>query len=337
MKKFIRFVVILLTVVIAAVVILGLYEPQDKTITRTTFIKAPKEAVFEQIVKYKNWPNWSPWYKMDSGKLTMTYYGTDGQPGSGYAWEGDKTGAGDMRDSAINGTHMMYKLTFTKPREGTAWGNLNADDSAGGTKVTWTCNMHFPFPINAMCIFMDMDKLLGGDFESGLKNMKAYLEAHSSVTASEPTISEVDYPGHLYEGMRKVLSMANPADMNKFFAESYAVLGKDISGKINGPSAGIYFTWDTVKKESDMAAVFPVSDTTMQVKGAVFVALPASKAVMAVMKGGYGKEMDTHIAIAKYMSAKGEAHGLVLEEYITGPATEPDSNKWVTNIYYMLK
>ena len=335
MKKFLRFVVILLVVVIAAVLILGLVEPRDITVMRTVMIKAPKEVVFEQIVKYKNWTNWSPWEKMDSGKMKMTYYGTDGQPGSGYTWEGVKTGAGDMKDSAVSGTQMTYVLTFTKPREGTAWGYLKADDSAGMTKATWTCSMHFPYPMNAMCLFMNMDKMLGGDFEAGLNNMKAYVESHATASSGgDMEVKEVDYPGHIFEGVRKVISMV---DMSKFFMESYTMLGKELDGKIMGPGTGIYFTWDTVKKESDMAAVFPVSDTTKVVKGASVINVPAAKAVMTVLKGGYGKEMEAHTAISKYLTAKGMAHGIVIEEYIAGPGQEPDSNKWVTNIYYLIK
>ena len=113
MKKALRFVLVLLLIVVAAVIILGIIEPTDVQVARNTMIKAPKEAVFEQILYFKNWSNWSPWYKMDSGKMKMTFYGTDGQPGSGYKWEGDKTGAGDMKDSAVNGTQMDYALTFT--------------------------------------------------------------------------------------------------------------------------------------------------------------------------------------------------------------------------------
>ena len=58
---------------------------------------------------------------------------------------------------------------------------------------------------------------------------------------------------------------------------------------------------------------------------------------MAVLRGGYGKEMEVHGAIVKYMAAKGQQHGPVIEEYISGRLDEPDSNKWITNIYYLIK
>ena len=336
MKKFIRFVVILLLIVAAAVVILGIYEPKEKTIVRTTLIKAPKEVVFAQIVNFKNWPNWCPWYIMDSGKMKMTFYGTDGQPGSGYKWEGVKTGAGDMKDSAVNGTSMTYALTFYKPSENTAWGYLKAEDTAGMTKVTWTMSIHFPFPFNAMCVFMNMDKILGGDFEDGLRYMKTYVESHTdgSGSATGMDVEEVEYPAHTFEGAHSIVRMS---DMMKYFDSTVKIMKASATDKINGPSSGLYYTWDTLKKETDMAAVFPVSDTTKAVKGMAFIHIAAAKAVMVALKGGYGREMEAHEALKKYMAAKGMALNMVIEDYRVGPHEEADSNKWVTNIYCLIK
>src|SRR4051812_21427355 len=118
MKKFLRFLVILVAVVAAAVLILALVEPTDVTVMRTTMIKAPKDVVFDQMVHFKNWTNWSPWYEMEP-TMKMTYFGTDGQPGSGYHWVGgSKTGEGEMTNKGVTGTQMDYEMVFKKPREG---------------------------------------------------------------------------------------------------------------------------------------------------------------------------------------------------------------------------
>ena len=333
MQKFVRFVIGLLLVVGIAFFVLAFIEPNDITVVRTTMIKAPKEAVFEQMRYFKNWVNWSPWQKMDTG-MKLTYYGTDGQPGSGYTWHGgSKTGAGDMYDSAINGTQMTYRLTFTEPHKGLANGFLSATDSSGMTKATWSCSMHFGFPWNAMCVFMNMDKLLGGDFEAGLNYMKTYVESHTTAS-TDVDVKEVDFAAHTYQGVRSTIGWG---DMMKFNTDNYKLLQQELGSKIKGPQTGIYFTWDTTNKNSDMAVVFPVADTTAVVKGTTFITAGPAKAVMATLKGGYGAEMKYHDAIAKYMQAKGMARSYVVEEYVPGPQTEPDSNKWVTNIYYLVK
>src|SRR4051812_4966582 len=130
MKKFLRFLIIFLVIGLTIMFSLALYEPQDTLVTRSTVIKAPKEAVFEQMVKFKNWTNWSPWYLMDSS-MKITYTGTDGLPGSGYQWKGDenKTGAGEMKNVSMEGTAMNLAITFTSPREGTATSVLKAKDT----------------------------------------------------------------------------------------------------------------------------------------------------------------------------------------------------------------
>jgi hypothetical protein len=334
MKKLARYTLILLLLIVVTVLILAVVEPTSIPVTRTIIIKAPKDVVFDQIVKFKNWPNWNPWQRYDSAMKT-TYQGTDGQPGSGFSWEGnDKVGTGEMKDSAVNGTQMVFVMNMLKPMKNSAAGYLKTEDTAGMTRVTWEMTAHMPFPMNAMDAFMNMDKLLGADFEAGLSNMKQYIESHSAASTGDIEVKEADYPAHIFEGMR---GMVNWADMTKFFANSYSLLGKDIGTKINGPGTGLFFVWDTVNKRADMAAVFPVSDTTMPVKGATFMYAGPAKAVMAVQKGGYSTSMKYHNAIMSYMAARGQQYSIVIEEYAVTSHDEPDSNKWVTNIYYLEK
>lgn len=334
MKKFIRFLVIFLVLVIVIMLALALYEPQDVLVTRSVLIKAPKEAVFEQMVKFRNWTNWSPWYLMDTS-MKLTYSGTDGLPGSSYQWKGqeNKTGAGEMKNTGVEGASMNFDVHFTAPLEGKATGTLSAKDTAGMTKATWSFSMHVAFPFNAMDAFLNMDKMNGGDFETGLATMKKYVESHTT-PAVVIDVKEVDFPAHIYEGIRQTVAMS---DMMKFFADTYGALGKELGSKIAGPAAGIYYTWDTTSKNSDMAAVFPVTDTTKPATGAVILHAGPAKAFMAVQKGGYSNAMIYHGALTKRLAEKGLKQSMVIEEYIAGPGNQPDSNKWVTNIYYLVQ
>jgi hypothetical protein len=71
-------------------------------------------------------------------------------------------------------------------------------------------------------------------------------------------------------------------------------------------------------------------------ESAIFHAGPG-KAAMAVHKGGYSSLPATHMAIGKYVGMHGKVPALTLEEYQVGIATEPDSTKWITNIYYLMQ
>lgn len=339
MRKFIIFMSVVLAIFIVAVLVLAFIEPTDATVSRSIVIKAPKEAVFEQMVSFRNHVHWSPWYKMDSGNMKFSYFGTDGQPGSGYHWVGsDKTGEGEMKCTAINGTEMLFDMHVIKPYEADAHLSLKAIDTAGMTKAVMSITMHTPFPWNAMCAFMDQDKVLGGDFELGLRYMKEDVEGRVAAPAAPATngveVKEVDYPAHVFEGFRQVVGWG---DISKFYMDSYVSLDKEVIGKKSGAAVGIYYTWDTAKMNTDMVAAFPVSDTLLPLKNGVFVRVEGSKSVMGVLKGGYGREMEVHNAITQYITAHGLTKQLVIEEYVSGPREEPDSNKWVTNVYYLVK
>jgi len=330
MKKFLRFAVILLVIVAAAILILGAIEPTEVTVSRSTIIKGSKEAVFGQISHFHNWPNWSPWYRLDT-TAKMTYYGAEGAVGSGYHWAGnDKVGEGDMKSTAINGTQMDFELKVIKPFESLATGTFKADDTAGMTRVTWSFKSKKKYPMNAMLVFMNMDKMLGKDFENGLNNMKMYVESHAEAPTGT-AVQEVDFPAHTYAGIRKMVAWT---DISKACGEAYGMLGKNLGPKITGPAAAIYYTWDTVKKNTDMAMVFPVADTT-GIKDANIMHLPAAKACMAVHHGSYNNMEKTHESIRNYMAANHKNMTTCVEEMIVSPPAEKDSTKWVTNIYYL--
>jgi len=334
MRKFLRFMLIVIAIIAAVIVILGIYEPTDFTIQRSTLIKAPKAVVFEQIVKFKNWTNWSPWYKLDS-TMKMTYTGVDGAPGSAYHWVGNekKTGEGEMIDSTVNGTEMHYVLNFTKPYKSTATGFLKAEDTANNmTKATWSFSMHMSFPWNAMMVFGNMDKMLGGDFEKGLGNMKTYLE--SAPTSPFAQIGEIQYPAQTVEGIRGTVSWN---DMRKFFSDNSGKLGKDIGEGITGNGLGVFYKWDTVNKNTDVMVAFPVTDGAAPVKGATIMQLPASKAYTIKHTGGYASIMSDHKALGDYLASKNEKMNVVVEEYVVGQDKEKDSTKWITNIYYLVQ
>jgi hypothetical protein len=177
--KFFRFCFILMLVVFAAILVEGLIQPKDITVSRSTFIQAPKELVFKQMVHFKNWPNWSPWTRLDTS-MKSTFSDNDSQAGSTYKWVGDlaKTGEVEIKNTSVEGSKMVFSFELLKPSHMVTSGSLIATDSAGGTKATFSFTNHFDYPWNAMTLFENIDNILSKDFEAGLKNMKSYIETH---------------------------------------------------------------------------------------------------------------------------------------------------------------
>lgn len=339
MKKFLKFLLILIVVVVGGLLIAGLIMPTTVFVSRTTLIKGSKEAVFEQMVKFTNWEAWSPWLALDTNAV-LTYEGTDGTVGSSYTWDSQNgdVGKGKTTNTGIDGTAMNFHIDFMRPFENVADGTISAADSAGMVRANWRLNIRCPFPFNALQLFpfLSMEKMVGKAFEQGLAKMKVIVESNPTPTVETPRveITEADYPAHVFAGIRKTVGWS---DIGPFFGESMGILGKNVGEKINGAAVGLYYTWDTVNKQTDMVAAFPVSDTIKGLKGVSFIRQEASKALMAVHKGPYTNMKDTHMALGKEVAARGKMQVLVVEEYITGMHEQPDSTQWVTNIYYLVK
>lgn len=333
MRSFLRFLLGLIILIILAIIILGIVEPKDVIVQRSVNINAPQNVVFDQIVKFKNWPHWSPWYQMEPS-VQLTYSGNDGEVGSSYHWVGKKTGEGTMENAGVkNNNELDYVLHFIKPFKSTATGFLKAVDTAGQTKATWSFTTHYTFPFNASLAFINMDKMLGSDFEKGLANLKKYCEGAAATSGGTATIQEVQFPGHIYAGIRQNNVSWN--DMNKFFSDAYGQLGNKLGSYINGPAAGLFYKWDTANHTGDIAAAFPIADSSKKINSVTYINVPASKAYMIPYKGGYNGIGSAHNALGQRLMSENKKMSLVIEEYVNGPYQDKDSTKWLTNVYYL--
>ncbi len=336
MKKVVVFILVLIIILGAGILIAGMVLPNKVTVTRSILVGASKEEVFEQIVLFKNWPRWSPFHAIDT-TMKITYDGVDGMNGSFYTWDSknNDAGMGTMYNRGVSGTTMDYHIDFERPMKGTADGKIIVKDTLGQVKVTWLLTTVCSFPFNALQLFpfMNMEKMLGGSFEEGLAKLKGITKTHH-IEEPKIAIKEISFPAHIYEGMRKTVGWN---DIGRFFADTYPELGKGMSDKISGPGVGIFYTWDTVAKSSDLAAAFPVTDSTSKMLGCNFFFVDSARAFMAVQMGGYSASMKYHNALAREVAAKGKTSTFVIEEYITGPHDTPDSSKWITKIYYLTK
>lgn len=331
MKKFITFLGISLVVLIVLLLIAGTVQPKDLSIERSIEIKSPQNVVFNQIKFFKNWPNWSPWFAKEP-TLKMLYLGADGQLGSSYQWKGDEMGEGEMSNVGISNNKLDYNLHFITPWEGKADGSLITEDLGNGsTKVTWKMINHGTFPLNSLNYFME--KIIGKDFEDGLALLKKYAEANKVIPMSVNDIEEKEFPATNFASMRKKIPFS---EMQAFSTEAFGKLAAVTQNTIVGTASTIYYDWDDKNQMTDMAPAFPVS-AAATTPGIIMVNIPVSRSCQIAYKGGYAGLGQAHEIMGQYIAQKGIQLSYVIEQYQAGPANEPDSNKWVTNIVYVLK
>ena len=176
-----------LAVVIVLLVIVIATRPSAFRVTRSAVIAAPPERPFELVNDFRAWPKWSPWEKKDP-QMKRTLGGPPGGVGAIYAWAGDKNvGEGRMTiDRSERPSLVGINLEFIKPFAGVCPTAFTFDPAPGGTKVTWTMEGKYNFISKAMSLVINMDKMIGNDFEAGLAAMKAEAEAASAGAERAP-------------------------------------------------------------------------------------------------------------------------------------------------------
>lgn len=338
MKKVLRFIGILLLIIIAGVLILGLIAPKETASERSMLVNAPQNIVADYMFHYKNFNDWSPWAKLDTA-MTTEIIGEDNAVGTKYQWKGnDKVGVGELTTKDLKDNEMYYTMVFKEPWESTAEGYWKLQDAGNGqTKVLWGFSSPASFPMNGIMMLMGMKKMLEDDFDKGLATLKEKTEAiaKDGGNATSFKIEELQFPGHTYATIRKVLTL-DEAKMFEFFTNSYDQLGKAAGKRINGPASNLVYKWDEANNQTDMAAAFPVSGTE-DVKGATMATVPSGKSYMIVYTGGYKGIYAAHEQLSKKMMDSKKDIGIVIEEYIKGPGDEKDSTKWITNVIYVQK
>lgn len=174
-----------IVVIIGAFAIFVALKPGDYSITRSALINAPASKVFDQVNDFHNWETWSPWAKLDPAARN-SFEGSASGTGAGFAWSGnDKVGEGRM---TITQSHpndlVLINLEFIKPFASTCNTEFTFKPQGGQTLVTWTMSGKNGFVAKAFCLFMNMDKSVGGDFERGLSQMKAVVEKQRTQTST---------------------------------------------------------------------------------------------------------------------------------------------------------
>jgi uncharacterized protein YndB with AHSA1/START domain len=177
MFEIIVIIAVVLAIAIAIVLILAMTKPDRFRVERAAAIKAPPEKIFALIDDFHQWRSWSPWEDRDPA-MKRTYEGTERGKGAVYAWDGNKNvGAGRMEIlTATAPSTIVIKLDFIRPFEGHNTAEFTMLPQGGATNVTWA--MHGPAPLmhKVMQVFMNMDRMIGKDFETGLANLKAAAE-----------------------------------------------------------------------------------------------------------------------------------------------------------------
>jgi len=166
-------IILLILVVFVAILVYAWTRPDTFSVQRSLTIAAPAEKLFAFINDFNRWPDWSPYEHRDPN-MKRTIGGASNGKGATYAWEGNKNvGKGRMEILDTQPPSLItIKLDFEQPFEAHNVAELTLQPVAGGTNVTWAMRGPASFMTKLIGSFMNMDKMVGKDFEAGLAKLK---------------------------------------------------------------------------------------------------------------------------------------------------------------------
>jgi uncharacterized protein YndB with AHSA1/START domain len=170
-------IAIAIVVLIAGVLVFAATKPDTLRVQRSTTIKAPPAKIFPLINDFRLWGSWSPYEKKDPA-MKRTFSGAATGKGAIYEWQGNKdVGQGRMEiaDTAPP-SKVALKLNFVTPFEAHNTVEFRLEPKGESTLVTWDMQGPAPFVSKVMQVFIDMDNMVGKDFEVGLANLKMIAE-----------------------------------------------------------------------------------------------------------------------------------------------------------------
>ena len=177
MFEIIAGIVVVLVLAIAVVLILAAAKPSTFSVQRAILVKAPAEKIFPFINDFHQWGSWSPYEHRDPA-MKRSYSGAASGNGAVYAWDGNKNvGSGRMEilDASVP-AKIVIKLDFFTPFEGHNTAEFTMLPQGDATSLTWLMHGPAPFMAKIMHVFMNVDRLVGKDFEIGLANLKRLTE-----------------------------------------------------------------------------------------------------------------------------------------------------------------
>lgn len=176
MLKIIGLIALALAVGIGGVLAYAATKPDVFRVERKVSVKAPPDKIHALINDFSHWGAWSPYEKKDPA-MKRTFSGPNSGTGAAYAWDGDSNiGAGRMEILESAPERIVIKLDFARPFEAHNMAEFTMEPKGDTTNVTWAMYGPNLYIGKVMQIFLNMDKMVGDDFEAGLGDLKKSAE-----------------------------------------------------------------------------------------------------------------------------------------------------------------
>lgn len=175
-------IALILALAVAALLLYAATRPGTFAVQRSAVIQAPPDKLFPLINDLRQFNTWNPYAQKDPA-MRIAYRGPASGPGAAFDFSGNKeAGKGSIELTGGQApTRVGMRLHMIEPFEGRneiAFTLVPQGSQGEATQVTWAMHGPSPYISKLIGIFIDMDHMIGRDFEAGLARLKAVAEAH---------------------------------------------------------------------------------------------------------------------------------------------------------------
>jgi effector-binding domain-containing protein len=336
--KIIKYIFLLLLLALVGISVYIATQSGDYTIKRSTFIKVPKEVVFNYVNDYRNWDQW---LDLDAAPADIKYSFPDNTVGQGsfFSWsEGDSKGKFTSLFVKENDS-ITQKITIDGISSNSA---LTLKDSIGGTQLNWTVTGTADFKTKVKAAFTGgIENSKAKMFQNSLNNVNAIITKEIR-SFSTQVIGIANIEGVFYVKqtatvkLRDMNSKITPMlqKMNTFF--------KNANLQMNGKPFVIYESSDTAKGTITFSVCGPLKEE-------IFVSDPSDvsiaklepfRALKTVLKGDYSHRNEAVKKAMTYISDNKINRNTALKYmdiYVTNANEEKSPSKWVTEVLIPLE
>jgi uncharacterized protein YndB with AHSA1/START domain len=177
MIEIFTYVAIALVVIAAVLLAYAATKPDTFRVQRSTGINASAERIFPLIANLKSMNTWNPFVDPDPA-MKVAYSGPESGKGAAHTWSGNaKVGEGRIEiTDVVPPSKIAMRLDMLRPMKAHNAVEFRLQPNGGETTVTWAMSGRQPFIAKLMTIFVDCDRMVGGQFEKGLASLKAIAE-----------------------------------------------------------------------------------------------------------------------------------------------------------------
>lgn len=179
MLKTLVIVAIVLAVAVGSVLAYAATRPDTFKAQRSKVIGAPADKIFPLISNLRQMNAWNPFSKGDP-MLKVTYSGPADGPGAAYDWDSEgRSGKGRIEITHTEApSKVTMNLSMLTPIEAHNIVEFTLRPEGNATEVTWAMTGHGrPLIAKIMDVLFNMDRMVGGQFEKGLEDLKAIAES----------------------------------------------------------------------------------------------------------------------------------------------------------------